>query len=158
VRPALLGLVVGALALAGARADDDPTTVTESPQPVSDSALSLYPGSVFEVPDPPGFAWNDDEPGENARLPRAHPLAPPRVPHALEEFLPITPRSNACLDCHALDAGADAPEVPASHRTDLRRAPATVGPSVASARWLCLSCHVPTSDAPALRIRAPRER
>ena len=68
--------------------------------------------------------------------------------------MPVTLRgasANACLDCHALDAGAGAPELPASHRTDLRNSPAEVGANVAGARFLCLACHVPTTDAKAAR-------
>lgn len=150
-RIALFALFAGAVTLAGAGAADDPRTAEKAPSPISDAELSLYPGSVFTVPDPPGFAWNDEDPGENERLARAFPIAPPRVPHQIAEFVPIGLRANACLDCHALDAGAGAPELPASHRTDLRRAPEAVGTAVAGARWLCTSCHVPTTDAQPLR-------
>ena len=70
--------------------------------------------------------------------------------------MPLTLSANGCLDCHALDAGADAPELPASHRTDLRNSPGQVGATVAGARYLCLACHVPTSDArPARASRLP---
>jgi cytochrome c-type protein NapB len=149
LRIALVALATGALALAGAGATDD---VEPAPaKPISDAELSLYPGSVFAAPDPAGFTWSATDPGDNERLPRPYPIAPPRVPHGIAGFVPITLRTNACLDCHALDAGADAPELPASHRTDLRRAPGTVTDSVAGTRWLCTSCHVPTSDAAPLR-------
>ncbi|HEX9799539.1 MAG TPA: nitrate reductase cytochrome c-type subunit [Thermoanaerobaculia bacterium] len=157
-RTALLALAAGALALAAAWAADEEKPPAEPAKPTSDAELSLYPGSVFTVPDPAGFAWNDSAPGDNERLARSFPLAPPRVPHGIAEFQPITLRSNACLDCHALDAGADAPELPASHRTDLRRAPESVTAAVAGARWLCLSCHVPTSDARPLRANSAAPR
>jgi nitrate reductase (cytochrome), electron transfer subunit len=152
-RFALLALAA-VLALAVGGAADEEKAGNATPQPVADTELSLYPGSVFTVPDPPGFSWNDSDPGENERLPRPYPLAPPRVPHGIDGFVPITLRANACLDCHALDAGADAPELPPSHRTDLRRAPERVESTVAGARWLCLSCHVPTSDARPLRANS----
>lgn len=157
-RVTLFVLLAGAVALSGARGADDTAATETAPSSISDAELSLYPGSVFTVPDPRGFEWNDEDPGETARLARAFPIAPPRVPHQIAEFVPITLRANACLDCHALDAGADAPELPPSHRTDLRRAPETVGTSVAGARWLCTSCHVPTTDARPLRgnSAAPR--
>jgi cytochrome c-type protein NapB len=121
---------------------------------ISDGELSLYPGSVFEAPEPRGFVWNASDPGDNERLPRAYPKAPPRIPHGIGDFLPITRAQNACLDCHAPGAGADAPELPASHRTDLRHAPDRVGPALAGARRDCLACHVPTSDAKPLRANA----
>jgi len=140
--------------IAALRAGDEPKATAAPPAPISDSELSLYPGSVFAVPDPPPFAWNASDPGENERLPRANPIAPPRIPHGIAEFVPISLQTNACLDCHALDAGADAPELPASHRTDLRNAPAVVAPTVAGARYNCVSCHVPTSDAKPLRANS----
>ncbi len=170
-----LAVVAGALALPGALAADEPrkeqppatapatatetatsgaTTPAQAPAKVtsiSDRELSLYPGSLFAVPNPEGFTWNASSPGGNQRLPRAYPIAPPRIPHGISDFLPITLTSNGCLDCHAKDAGADAPELPPSHRTDLRNAPDVVGAAVAGARYLCISCHVPTSDAKPVR-------
>ena len=164
-RALALSVVTGALAISIALASDEPKKETPPATPVeaiskvasiSDRELSLYPGSLFEVPNPAGFTCNVNSPGDNERLPRAYPTAPPWIPHGIADFLPITLRSNACLDCHALDAGADAPELPASHRTDLRNAPGVVGRAVAGARFLCLSCHVPTSDAkPAHTSRLP---
>lgn len=156
-RALVLSVAAGVLALSGVLLGDDAEKAAPASAPpsgatsISDADLSLYPGSLFEVPNPAGFAWNDEDPGENELLPRAFPIAPPRIPHAVADFLPITLRANACLDCHALDAGADAPELPASHRTDLRNAPHEVTPAVTGARWLCVSCHVPTSDAPPAR-------
>ena len=161
----VLSIAAGALALVGAFANDEPKKEQVPATPaeaaskvtsVSDRELSLYPGSLFEVPNPAGFAWNAKSPGDNQRLPRAYPIAPPRIPHAIADFVPITLRANACLDCHALDAGADAPELPESHRTDLRNAPGVVGTGVDGALYLCLSCHDPTSDAkPARMSRLP---
>ncbi len=157
-RTLLLPFVVGALALSGVVAGDEPKRETPPSAPatkpvasISDRDLSLYPGSLFEVLNPPAFAWNAAAPGDNERLPRAYPIAPPRIPHAIADFEPLTLRNNGCLDCHALDAGADAPELPASHRTDLRNSPGQVGTTVAGARFLCLACHVPTSDAAPVR-------
>ncbi|MEO8196480.1 MAG: nitrate reductase cytochrome c-type subunit [Thermoanaerobaculia bacterium] len=124
---------------------------SSTPATIDDSELSLYPGSLFAVPDPPLITWNTTAPGDTEDLPRPYPIAPPRIPHAIADFLPLTLRANGCLDCHALDAGADAPELPASHRTDLRNSPAQVGATVAGARFLCLACHVPTSDAAPIR-------
>lgn len=126
-------------------------TATPPPAPIPDTRLSLYPGSVFEVPNPAGFVWNPSEPGGNSLLPRPYPTAPPRVPHVIMDFLPITLTENACLDCHALGSDVGAPELPESHRTDLRRAPGKVESAVAGARWMCTSCHVSTSDAKPLR-------
>jgi Nitrate reductase cytochrome c-type subunit (NapB) len=159
-----LAVALTAAPFALARAADEPkskpneaSTTTAAPageKPISDRDLSLYPGSVFEVPDPPPFAWNATDPGENTRLPRAYPTAPPRIPHGIADFVPIRLASNACLDCHAPGSGAGAPELPASHRTDFRNAPGVVGEKVAGARYNCVSCHVPTSDAKPLRANS----
>lgn len=158
-RALLLAVVAGVLALGSVFAADAPKPAPQTPATapakvtsISDRELSLYPGSLFDVPDPAAFTWNAASPGDNQRLPRAYPIAPPRIPHGIADFLPITLANNGCLDCHALGAGADAPELPPSHRTDLRNAPAVVGKTVAGARFLCLSCHVPTSDAAPARI------
>lgn len=157
-RSLILTLAAGALAISSLLSGDEPrpassatATAEKAPSSISDSDLSLYPGSLFDVPNPAAVAWNNAAPGDNARLPRAFPIAPPRIPHAIDDFVPLTLKSNGCLDCHALDAGADAPELPASHRTDLRNSPGQVGTTVAGARFLCLACHVPTSDAAPVR-------
>ena len=155
-RALVLSVVAGALALSGALAGDEPQKVEHDAQAapaksISDGNLSLYSGSLFEVPDPAGFSWNDADPGANDLLGRAFAIAPPRIPHGIASFEPLTAKSNGCLDCHALGAGADAPELPPSHRTDLRSSPEKVGATVAGARYLCLACHIPTSDAAAAR-------
>lgn len=159
-RALLLVVGTGALALAATLAGDGPrkeaptartATAAKAVTAISDSELSLYPGSLFDVPDPLPFAWNAVIPGDNERLSRAFPIAPPRIPHGIADFVPVTLSANGCLDCHELGAGADAPELPASHRTDLRNSPAEIGATVAGARFLCLACHVPTSDAAAPR-------
>ncbi len=129
-----------------------------SPAPIADRDLSLYPGSVFEVPAPRGFVWNATDPGENPRLARAYPNAPPRIPHGIGDFLPITRTSHACLDCHLVAGEEEVPQVPASHRTDLRHAPDRVGTALAGARRDCVACHVPTSDAPPLRANSAAPR
>lgn len=133
-------------------------TSAPPPEAISDDGLSLYPGSVFEAPQPAGFARNAKDPGENALLPRPFPEAPPRIPHTTADFEPITLAVNACIDCHALDAGADAPELPASHRTDLRRAPTEVEKTATGARWICTSCHVTTTDGKPLRTNPSSPR
>lgn len=148
------GVIAAGVWAAGVWAAESPKPAPAPPAAVSDAQLSLYPGSLFEVPNPPGFAWNNNDPGGNERLPRPYPTAPPRIPHAIVDSLPITLTSNLCLECHALGADVGAPELPASHRTDLRRAPGTVLEAVAGARWVCTSCHVPTSNAPALRANS----
>jgi len=117
--------------------------------PIPESALGLSKTSVFEAPAPPAVKPNDSAPGELSVVPRPYKLAPPRVPHALADFLPITAKQNACADCHSVkekEPGQPTP-IPASHYTDYRNGPATPGDKVAGARWVCTACHVPLTDA-----------
>ena len=117
--------------------------------PIPDTALGLSKTSVFDAPAPPPVKENDSTPGELPVVPRPYALAPPRIPHGIGDFLPITPKSNMCVDCHSVaqkEKGQPTP-MPASHYTDLRNAPGVRGDKVAGARWVCTSCHVPLTDA-----------
>ena len=120
--------------------------------PIADTELGLSKGSVFDVPTPPAVKPNERAPGEGPLVPRSYLIAPPRIPHAVADFLPITRSENACLDCHgAKDKKPGEPTpIPPSHYTDLRLAPDHVGDKVAGARYVCVSCHAATTDAPSL--------
>ena len=120
--------------------------------PIPDTRLGLVKESVFDVPTPPAVKMNDSNPGELPVLPRPYVIAPPRIPHAVDDFLPITQKQNACLDCHAVKEkkqGEPTP-IPPSHYTDFRNAPERVGGQVVGARHLCVSCHAARTDAPNL--------
>ena len=123
-----------------------------SSAPIPDAQLGLAKGSVFDTPTPPAVKGNSSNPGEGPLLPRPYAIAPPRVPHAVEDFLPITQTQNACLDCHAVKEKkpGDPTPLPPSHYTDLRHAPDRVGSERAGARYVCLSCHAAKTDAPNL--------
>lgn len=119
---------------------------------IPDTGLGLVKGSVFDVPTPPPVKANDSAPGEAPVLPRPSPFAPPRIPHAVEDFLPITQKQNACVDCHAVKEkkpGEPTP-IPPSHYTDYRDASGRVGDQVVGARYVCVSCHAARTDAPDL--------
>ena len=122
----------------------------ENAAPVKDSELGLSKTSVFDAPAPPGAKANEAAPGELPAMARAYQDAPPRIPHAIGDFLPITREANACVDCHGAakvkEAGQPTP-LPPSHYTDLRNAPQRAGEVVAGARFTCTSCHVPLTDA-----------
>ena len=120
--------------------------------PVTDAELGLSKGSVFDVPTPPAVKTNESSPGELPPLPRPYVIAPPRVPHAVGDFLPITQKQNACLDCHVVKEkkqGEPTP-IPPTHYTDYRNAPDRVSDRVAGARYVCVSCHAARTDAPDL--------
>lgn len=120
-------------------------------RPIPDKELGLSRTSVFEVPSPPAWKAEEAAPGDRPVPPRPFKEAPPVIPHAVADFLPITATQNLCVDCHAIEGpkkkGEPTP-VPASHYVDLRQVPARKGEKVAGARWVCISCHVTRSNAP----------
>jgi nitrate reductase cytochrome c-type subunit len=116
---------------------------------IPDTRIGLVAGSVFEVLAPAATPENRSEPGERPLPDRPSVEWPPVVPHSIVDFIPITASENLCIDCHGVDVkeeGEPTP-IPRSHYIDLRGAPGTVRESVASARWLCTSCHVSQTDA-----------
>lgn len=146
----LLSLAVG---LAAGCAASEPTAAISNPTaPIPDASLGLAKGSVFDVPSPPAVKPNDSAPGERPVVPRAYVSAPPRIPHGVGDFLPITLKDNACLDCHAVKEkkAGEATPIPPSHYTDYRNAPDRVGRQLVGARYVCVSCHAATTDAPDL--------
>ena len=129
------------------------TSEPAAPVAIPDSQLGLSKTSVFDVPDPAVYTYTTAEPGGNPREARAYYIAPPVIPHQVADFLPITIEENGCLACHELGGPAAEGEptpLPPSHATDLRNAPDKVGDELAGARWRCVACHVPKSDAPPL--------
>jgi cytochrome c-type protein NapB len=144
-------LLLTALLAAGCAASTPPAPPAAT-GPIPDAQLGLAKGSVFDVPTPPAVKAEASSPGERPPLPRPYVIAPPRIPHAVGEFLPITRKQNACVDCHAVrerKPGEPTP-IPPSHYTDYRNAPERVGDQVAGARYVCVSCHAGTTDAPGL--------
>lgn len=125
--------------------------------PIKADDMGLSKTSVFEVPAPHVYHYGESAPGQSKLLPRAYTGAPPQVPHAISDFLPITRDNNLCVACHAqpdlwgkkLDAGTATP-IPPSHYTDRRNAPDTVTDHLINGRYNCNQCHVPQTDAPAL--------
>jgi cytochrome c-type protein NapB len=148
-------LILSLVAVLAAGCGTSRSTVAEVSAPttaIPDASLGLAKGSVFDVPTPPAVKANDSSPGELPVLPRPYPIAPPRIPHAVDDFLPITQKQNACLDCHAVKEkkpGEPTP-IPPSHYTDYRNAPERVGGQVVGARYVCVSCHAARTDAPSL--------
>jgi nitrate reductase (cytochrome), electron transfer subunit len=139
-------------ASAGACSGARPSPTAAPAAPIPDSQLGLAKGSVFDAPAPPAVKPNQAAPGELPVLPRMYSIAPPRIPHAIDDFLPITQAQNSCVDCHDVQGAKDKKPgeptpIPASHHVDMRRAAGQQGEHVAGARWVCTSCHVPVTDA-----------
>ena len=125
-----------------------PLAAAPPAKPKSDKELGLSKTTVFEVPSPPAYQDEASGPGEKPLPKRVNRENPPVIPHGAGDFLPITRASNMCIDCHGIDGpkkkGEPTP-IPASHYLDLRRE--TKGKDVAGARYVCISCHVPRTDA-----------
>ena len=144
-------LAVTALLAFALVAQAAPPAATPVARSTPDKELGLSKTSVFDVPSPPAWKAVDSAPGDKPLPARANKETPPVVPHAMGDFLPITPTQNLCVDCHAIDGpkkkGEPTP-LPASLFVDLRHAPQKKGDKVAGARWVCISCHVSRSNAP----------
>lgn len=118
---------------------------------IPDASLGLAKGSVADVPEPLRWAYVKESPGGNDLLPRAFTQAPPRVPHDVAAYLPITLARNRCLTCHGISQKKieeDPTPIPQSHYVDLRNAPGTVRKDLAGSRFVCTSCHVAQADVP----------
>lgn len=122
---------------------------------ISADGMGLSKESVFNVPEQHVYQETSAPAGTSKVLPRAYLNAPPQVPHAAQDFLPITTESNLCQACHArpdlwgvkVRAKGEPTPIPESHYTDQRNAPGKVGETVVGARYNCNQCHVPQLNA-----------
>ena len=119
----------------------------DSTRGIADSQIGLSKVSVFDVPAPGPVNEQEIDPDDAVSIGAAYEGAPPLIPHAIGDLLPIVMEGNDCLDCH--DDGDATPLSPA-HYTDLRSAPDEVRPEIAGARFVCVSCHVSQTTAPEL--------
>ncbi len=116
---------------------------------IPDDVIGLVHRDIREVPVPDAVYDNLSEPAERPLPERWNDVSPPVIPHGIADFLPITSADNGCVDCHETDdvtPGEPTP-IPESHYRDLRNAPDTPGDTIAGARYVCTSCHVPQTDA-----------
>lgn len=144
-------ILMAAVVVVGVGAFIRGVTADQAPaqRPIPDRELGLRKTTLTDDRVPPVFVSSEQMPGESERLPRAFEGTPPLIPHSVDGFVPVTRESNFCVACHATGSTdpADPPQVPESHLIDWRAAPGVVRDSVAGARWVCTSCHVPQTDA-----------
>lgn len=104
IRLALLicGFALG-LPLAGG-ADVTQASSAQSP----DDGLKLYfrEADLLAMSAQKQETYNEEAPGDNPRIERAFPGAPPSIPHTTEDMLPITATENECLTCHHPDSAS----------------------------------------------------
>ncbi len=120
---------------------------------IADDDFGLSKMSIYSTPDPIVTTTKAGEPGENELIDAYFDESPPVIPHVVDEYLPITISDNQCIDCHdAPDqigkklAKDEAPPSPASHYTDLRRAPDKVTNTLIGSRFVCTQCHAGQQD------------
>jgi nitrate reductase (cytochrome), electron transfer subunit len=112
-------------------------------KPVDDASLGLAKGSVFDTATPQPFVLD----GKGAQgAARAAYGAPPLVPHAVDEYLPIGVDSNDCVDCHDKPGAKKAKRrpvaIPATHYG--KAAGAAAG--VAGDYYNCMLCHAAAAN------------
>lgn len=124
---------------------------------IPDTQVGLRKAGVFEVLTPTPFQFDEDiktRPG----APLAGSGMPPMITHAVEEYLPITIRSNGCLDCHDKPQNIGRPVAPGKPRP----APAShyVGTAPSKAlegrQYNCMNCHAPQAEVPPLVVNSSR--
>jgi hypothetical protein len=122
-----------------------PLAGAQGGKPVDDASLGLQKGSVFDVPTPQPFSL--DGSGVKGAAKGAF-AAPPLVPHAVADYVPITIDKNACLDCHekpgARKVKGGVPGAPAGHYAK----GGTGKPRVSGDYYNCELCHAPGADVP----------
>jgi len=126
----------------------------EAIESVPEEAIGLADAKLGELPELAPAPALPADPGEAPIQAPAYAGSPPVVPHAVDDFAPITRDENMCLGCHLVEdkVEGEATPIPATHFEDLRNAPGVRGDDVAGARWACLACHVaPTDAAPLVR-------
>ena len=130
------------------------------PTAIPANDLGLQRGPVLEAAVPPRLVVNETSPGEAPLPSKSWPGVAPVVPHAIADFVPITPKENACMGCHDIpskEKGGPTP-IPPSHRIDFRNAPGVVSAKVVDTRFVCVSCHVEgTAAKPLVRSDFPRK-
>ena len=133
--------------------------IAHAQKAVDDSKLGLSKTNVRATPDPIVPVSDAKEPGENKTSEAYFAGSPPLISHQVDDFLPIRIEENMCLDCHDLPdvigeerEPGDPTPIPASHYTDLRRNPGKVTKKLIGARFTCVQCHAPQTNAAPLVV------
>jgi cytochrome c-type protein NapB len=124
----------------------------------SADSLGLQKGSVFDIAIPIPPAFPEQGPGQNDFLGAAHSGEPPQIPHSVDQFLPIRMGTNRCVGCHdkpmligkVRGRKGIATPAPASHYMDWRHGATEASRQLQGSRYLCVQCHRPQANAPAL--------
>ena len=114
--------------------------------------MGLSKTSVFDTPTPNVYTYSDAKPGYNDRLAKSWDELPPQIPHKVEEFLPVVMDDNQCLECHDVPKYIGKPYN--MDRTKKSKSPMSKDhyasedlDEVSGARFNCMQCHLPVSNA-----------
>ena len=147
---AVLGLMAATYACTTA-ADKESGTDTGS-KAIDELNMGLSKTSVFDTPTPAVYTYSDAKPGYNDRLAKAWDELPPQIPHRTEEYLPIVLDDNQCTDCHDVPKYIGRPLN--TDRTIKNKSPMSKDhyasedlDEISGARFNCMQCHVPVSNA-----------
>ena len=83
-------------------------------------------------------------------LPRTSSVEPPLIPHTIRGYQ-ITKNFNKCMDCHAWDKTRDSGATRVSE-THFKGYDGRKLDNISPRRYVCTTCHVPQTDAPALVV------
>ncbi len=118
---------------------------------IEDLNLGLSKTSVFDTPTPEPYAYIKTKAGKSKNMDRYWSGQPPVIPHVVEKYLPITAHKNKCLKCHEeptlIGTKTDESPMPKSHYQDTRSDSDKMTEEVRGARYTCVQCHVPQSNA-----------
>ena len=122
---------------------------------IEDLNMGLSKTSVFDTPTPAVYTYSDAKPGYNDRIAKAWDELPPVIPHRVEEYLPVVMEDNQCTDCHDVPKYIGKPLN--TDRTIKNKSPMSKNhyasaelDEIDGARFNCMQCHVPQSNAPPL--------
>lgn len=117
-------------------------------------ACQATTGAVYREPGlvtgkPGRNVYPGGDPGETSPLARPYPIAPPLIPHRVDDAA-IDRENNGCLDCHLtgeeVAQGHRATKVPPSHFRNEHTGEEKSG-EVAGIRYQCTLCHVPQASS-----------
>lgn len=125
-------------------------------QSIDPADLGLRKAPLATIaPAGPKLKTRGEAPGSNRKLQKSYETAPPMVPHAIADYLPIGLR-NQCLSCHTNPPKSyrTATHVPESHYTTrdgktLDRTPKSVR-KIYLGFYNCTMCHAAQKSAKAL--------
>ncbi|MDI6865211.1 MULTISPECIES: nitrate reductase cytochrome c-type subunit [Thermodesulfovibrio] len=74
---------------------------------------------------------------------KAYSTAPPPIPHSVKDYMPITQKKNACIECHEIDKAKlfNIKSMPYSHYVNARTGQKL--PFFYNGIYNCSLCHVP---------------